>query len=360
VILFRYAALRTLLAFLAALAGVVAIFLAVDFVDNAAAFSGPGWIPAVLELYLNKTAVVVRQVAPAAMILGAGIAVSTFRKTREYTAMRAVGLGPWRLAAPVVAVTLASGVLLLVEHDVWGVEAADRAEEIQATRFARGGARRRFEAARAPKHWFRGRDGRRIYHLRGNLPEGGFEHATVYEVTPEFRLVRRIDAARMRPDGGEWLLEEVEDRVFLESGELRLERAASRRYAFPEPPEAFAVVAGRPSQMRWETLLRQIGVRRRLGLPVEEFQLERYNRLAYPFAGVPGALLALALALRPNRKGHVSAALVESVGVSLLFWGTQGVSWALGLSGRVPPWVAAWAPNVIFLLVGIAAVRRTR
>jgi lipopolysaccharide export system permease protein len=112
--------------------------------------------------------------------------------------------------------------------------------------------------------------------------------------------------------------------------------------------------------MRWETLLRQIGVRRRLGLPVEEFQLERYNRLAYPFAGVPGALLALALALRPNRKGHVSAALVESVGVSLLFWGTQGVSWALGLSGRVPPWVAAWAPNVIFLLVGIAAVRRTR
>jgi lipopolysaccharide export system permease protein len=91
-----------------------------------------------------------------------------------------------------------------------------------------------------------------------------------------------------------------------------------------------------------------------------DFQLERYNRLAYPFAGVPGALVALALALRRNRRGHVSSALVEAVGVSMAFWAVQGVSFALGLSGRVPPWVAAWAPNVLFLAAGLVAVRRTR
>jgi lipopolysaccharide export system permease protein len=164
----------------------------------------------------------------------------------------------------------------------------------------------------------------------------------------------------MRPDGGAWLLDDVEDRSFLAGGEMRIERAAERRYAFDEPPEAFSVAPGRPSQMRWRTLLRQIDLRRRLGLPVVEFQLERYNRLAYPFAGVPGALVALALALRRNRRGHVSSALVESVGVSLAFWGVQGVSFALGLSGRFAPWVAAWAPNVLFLAVGLVAVRRTR
>jgi lipopolysaccharide export system permease protein len=110
--------------------------------------------------------------------------------------------------------------------------------------------------------------------------------------------------------------------------------------------------------MRFTTLVRQIGIRRRLGLPIVDFQLERYNRLAYPFAGVPGALVALALALRRNRKGHISSALVESVGVSMAVWAVQGVSFALGLSGRVPPWVAAWAPNVVFLAVGLVAVRR--
>jgi lipopolysaccharide export system permease protein len=358
VILFAYVARRTLAATLAALAGVVAIYLTVDFVDSSAGFGGHGWVPAVLELYANKSVGVVRLVAPAAMLLGAAISVSTFRKTREYTAMRALGLGPWRLAVPVLAVTFGLGVALVVLHDVVGVRAAERAEEIGALRFGRGGDRRRYLAAREPKRWFRGIDGRRIYNLRGGLPEGGFERVTVLEVDPSFRLARRIDARRMRPADGEWLLEDVEDRAFLPDGAMTVERAEARRYRFDEPPEAFSVLPGRPSQMRWTSLVRQIGVRRRLGLAVVEFQLERYNRLAYPFAGVPGALVALALALRRGRKGHVSSALVESVGVSMAFWATQGVSFALGLSGHVPPWVAAWAPNVVFLAAGLVAVRR--
>ncbi len=358
-ILFAYAARRTLGAVLAALVGVVAIYLAVDFVDNSAGFGGHGWVPAVLELYANKAAVVVRMIAPAAMILGAAVAVSTFRKTREYTAMRAMGLGPWRLAVPVLAVTFGLGVGLVILHDVVGVRAAERAEEIGALRFGRGGDKRRYLAAREPKRWFRGADGRRIYNLRGTHPEGGFARVTVLEVDPEFNLVRRIDAGRMRAAGSEWLLEEVEDRTFRPDGAIVLETAGARRYRFDEPPDAFSVVPGRPSQMRWNLLLRQIDLRRRLGLPVADFLLERYNRLAYPFAGLSGALVAVALALRRNRKGHVSSALVESVGVSMVFWGVQGVSWALALSGRVPPSIAAWAPNAIFLAGGLFAVRRT-
>lgn len=358
-ILFGYVARKTVAAILAALTGVVAIYLAVDFVDNSSGFGGPGWIPAVLELYANKAAVVMRMVAPAAMILGSAIAVSGLRRTREYTALRAMGLGPWRLAVPVLAVTLALGVGLVLLHDVIGVRAEERAEEIGSLRFGRGGDARRYREAREPKHWFRGADGRRIYNLRGHLPEGGFERVTVLEVDRAFHLVRRIDAGRMRPVGEEWLLEDVEDRSFLPDGNATLERAKARRYRFEEPPEAFSIVPGQPSQMRWGTLLGQIGIRRRLGLPVNEFLLERYNRLAYPFAGVSGALVAVALALRRNRKGHVSSALVESVGVSLFFWAVQGVSWALGLSGRVPPALAAWAPNALFLALGLWSVRRT-
>jgi lipopolysaccharide export system permease protein len=343
---------------LGALAGVVALYLAVDFVDNSASWSGPGWVPSAIELYANKAAVVARMVAPAAILLGAAIAVSGFRATREWTAMRAVGLGPWRLAVPVLAVTFGAGVVLVVLHDTVGVQAAQRAEELGALRFGRGGDKRRFLAAREPKRWFRGADGRRIYYLRGRLPGGGFENVTILEVDGAFRLVRRIDAERMRPSGEEWILDDVEDRAFAEDGAMTVGRARERRYRFEEPPDAFSVVTGRPGELRWRTLVQQIDLRRRLGLPTVELELERDNRIAYPFAAVPGALLALALALRRNRKGHVSAALGEAVGVSLLFWAAQGVSWALALSGHVQPAVAAWAPNLLFLAAGLVAVRR--
>jgi lipopolysaccharide export system permease protein len=356
-ILFRHLAARTLLAFLGALAGVLVIFLAVDFVDYAPQFTGQGWILAALELYANKTALVARQVAPAAMIVGAALAVSGLRQTREWTAMRALGLGPWRVAVPVVAVALLAGLTLVAVHEQVGVHAAERVDEIRA-RLGRASERRRIEAARAPKRWFRGAGGRRIYHLRGALEGGGFERVTILEVTPEFRLARRIDAERMRPDGAGWILEEAVERTFAPDGTLRLDRAEVRRIVLDEPPEAFSVAPGRPRQMAFGTLVHQIGVRRRAGLPTSEFEMERYDRLAYPFAGVPGALLAVALALRRARRGHVSAALLESVGVTLLFWGAQGVSAALGLSGSVPAWVSAWTPNLVFLVAGLVAVRR--
>jgi lipopolysaccharide export system permease protein len=360
VILFRYVAARSLLATLAALAGVVAIYLAVDFVDNASAFTGPGWAWGVLELYANKSAVVAYQTAPAAVILGAAIAASGLRQTREWTALRSVGLGPWRLAAPMLAVALAFGVGMAVLNDVVGVRAAERAEELQATRFQRGGSARRWAATRQPKRWFRSPDGRRIYHLRGALPGGGFEGATVLEVTPGFALARRIDAAAMRPAERGWVLSDVEDRTFLPDGGVRLERAAERRYDFAEPPGAFALVPGRPSQLRLGVLTSQIGIRRELGQRVADFELERHGRGAAALIGLPAVLVALALALRPGRRGHVAAALLEAVGVSLALWSAQGVALAMGLSGRLPPGAAAWAPFLLFSTVGLLALRRVR
>lgn len=359
-ILARYVALKALLATLAAQAGVLAIYLAVDFVDNASAFSGPGWIPVALELYANKAAVVAYQTGPSALLLGAAIAVSGLRQTREWTALRSVGLGPWRLALPVGAVALLLGGGMALLNDVVGVRAAERAEEIQATRFVRGGAGRRWAATRQPKRWFRSADGRRVYHLRGTLPGGGFEGATVVELTPEFALARRIDAGAMRPADHGWLLTDVEDRSFLPDGSVRFERAAERRYEFAEPPEAFALVPGRPSQMRYGVLTGQIRLRRELGQRVADFELERYGRGAAAFIGLPAALLALALALRPNRRGHVATALLEAVGVSLGIWAVQGVALAMGLSGRLPAAAAAWAPFLVVSAVALGALRRVR
>jgi lipopolysaccharide export system permease protein len=359
VILFRYVALKALGAFLAALAGVVFVFLVVDFVDNAHTINGKDWLLPALELYANKAAVVMVQTAPAAMLLGASVAVSGLRQTREWTALRSVGLGPWRVALPVVAAALLAGLAMAGLQDLWGVQAAQRAEEISATRFQRGASNRRWLAWREPKRWFRGADGRRIYHLRGTLPGGGFERVTVLEVTSAFRLSRRLDAVRMTPgEGGAWRLEEVEERTFDADGTSHLTRNDVRQVFFDEPPGSFDLAPGRPSQLRYAVLTRQIALRRKLGQASAEFELERANRLAYPLAAVPGVLLATALALRRSRRGHVSSALLEAVGISMALWAAQGVCWALGRSGRLPPDAAAWLPDLAFLAVGVLSVRR--
>ena len=422
-ILTRYVALKSVLAFLAALAAVVGIFLAIDYVDNAHVIKGPDALWGGLELYAYKAAVVTIQTAPAALLLGAAIAASGLRQTREWTAFRSVGLGPWRLALPMAAATLVLVAGLVVLQDLVGVQAAERAEEISATKFVRGGAGRRWRALREPKRWFRGADGRRIYNLRGLADDGGFKSVSVLELTPDFRLARRIDAIGMHPasggagrryqawrepkrwfrgadgrriynlrgtdegggfqavtvlelgadfrlarridargmhpgPGGAWTLVDVEDRTFDAGGAATLTRFDAHDYRFDEPPGSFDLAPGRPSQLRFGVLTRQIALRERLGQPTAEFRLERANRLAYPLVSLGGVLLVVALALRRERRGHLSAALLEALGVTMLIWALQGVAWALGLSGQVSPMVAAWAPDLLVFGAGALALRR--
>jgi lipopolysaccharide export system permease protein len=360
VILHRYLAGKTLLASLAAFVGVLSIFLAVDLVDNAGLMSGPGWVLAVMELYANKAAVVARQISPAALLLGTAIAVSGLRQTREWTALRSVGLGPWRVAIPVVSAVALACTGLVIFHELVGVKAAERAEEIRATRFSKGTAYRRWLVTQQPKRWFRGADGRRVYYLRGTLPGGGFERVTVLLLDAEFGLEGRIDAGRMEPaSGGAWRLADVEVRRFTAEGASEYERYPSREYRFDEPPGSFDLRPGRPSQMSIPVLTEQIALRQRLGQPVADFALERAGRVAYPFLAVSGALLGVALALRRNRKGHIASAVLEAVLLSLALWAAQGIGLGLGLSGRLPPVVAAWFPNAIFLVAGAIAVRRS-
>ncbi|HEX7488766.1 MAG TPA: LptF/LptG family permease [Anaeromyxobacteraceae bacterium] len=355
--LFLHLARRALLAFAASLAAVVILFLVVDFAENARVFGGAGWVRAVLALYAYKSAVVAYQTAPAAMLLAAGITASALRRTREYTAMRALGLGPWRVAVPVLAVAALVALGLGWMGDAVVVNASARADEIMATRFHRGGT---FSRSRAPKRWFRGRDGRRIYHLRGGGEGGSFERVTVLEVTPQFRLRRRIDAARMAPGAaaGEWVLTDVAERTFAGDGAVETVTAPTRTYRFDEDPGAFAVRPGRPGDMRRSVLREQAALRRRLGLPAEDFAFEWHHRLAYPLAGLPAGLVALGLALRRERKGHLTAALMEAVAVSLVFWAVQGICFSLGSSGRLPPAAAAWLPDALFLAAGAYATRR--
>ncbi len=356
--LFLLLARRALVAFLGALAAVVILFLAVEFAEGAGSFQGEGAARAAALVFLYRAAAVAWQTAPAAMLLSASLTATGIRKTREYDAMRALGLGPWRVAAPVLAVAALVAVGMVVFDDTVAAGAAAKADEIKASRGLGTGDWTRWQQRKA---WFRGRDGRRIYELRAAGPAGSFERVTILDVGPGFRLARRIDAARMSPGpAGEWILDGVEERRFDADGSMALERVDRRTYRFDEDPEAFAVRPGWPAQMTRTVLAQQVAVRGRLGLPTAEYELEWQRKLAYPAAAIPASLLALALALRRARKGFVTASLVESVGVSLVFYGMQGLSWSLARSGQVPSVVAAWMPDVLLAMAGLWALRRWR
>jgi len=343
----RLLSLKFLQIFAATLGGVVLLYLTVDFADRAGSFWGSAWGKAALELYWNKAAVVAYQLAPAALIIAAALLATVLARRGELTALFALGVRPWRLAAPVAAVTAVLGVLLFLLGERVVVRADARAEEIQVKRFNRWGDWATYHAGAS---WLRGENGR-IYHL-GAQRDGGWEPATVLEIAPPFRLARRIDARRLEPAGpGRWrFLDAVETRYALSAepggivGEIRAQVLEER---FPETAAALELRSGRPRQLSWKQLREQAERRAHLGQPVREWELALWERAAHPVTVLPAALAGLGLILwraRRRRRLPLAGAVALGIGLSMALWAVSVIVHAASLSGGLPTWSAGLLP----------------
>ena len=81
-------------------------------------------------------------------------------------------------------------------------------------------------------------------------------------------------------------------------------------------------------------------------------KLEFQSRLALPFSCFVFTLLAIPLGIQ-NRRSGKAAGFSLSIGVLLLYYVALSAFGALGEKALLPPIMACWAPNLIFLLLAV-------
>jgi len=70
-------------------------------------------------------------------------------------------------------------------------------------------------------------------------------------------------------------------------------------------------------------------------------------------------LMAIPFGAQSGRR-NLFFGVAGSIFICFGFFILQQVSLAFGMSGRVPGWVAAWLPNIIFAVTGIILTLRVR
>lgn len=334
--------------FVLVLAGVSLVYGLIDFADRSSAYTGPGWPLWVARLYADRLLKVATLLSPVACLIAGGLTISGLRRRSEWVALLAAGLSPWRLVAPLFASALAIGVLTSLFDDRVAVSAALSAERISAEHFHLWGS---YATYFEPKRWVR--IGDTIVHLGHPLVGGGSQEVALFEVTPQLSLRQRIDAETMRPEGnGRFLLDHVAVRQF-DNLQQTLRQQTSMELELPGATSLFALAPGKPEMLPRAELIRQIAVRRTLGLPSEEQSYEAAARLVAAFAGCAGLLLAAGLALRPRRQGHLNASLVEGIAITGALWALMAIGKSLSVSGRLTPWLSASLPIATIAALGL-------
>jgi lipopolysaccharide export system permease protein len=80
-------------------------------------------------------------------------------------------------------------------------------------------------------------------------------------------------------------------------------------------------------------------------------QSELHSRFAFPFASLVFAVVAVPLGMQ-NRRSGKSAGFATSMGILLAYYVVQSLLRTLAEKGSLPPLLALWLPNMIFLAIG--------
>jgi lipopolysaccharide export system permease protein len=325
----------------------VVIYLIADFFDRFDSFlRHDASASAILRYFLLKIPMVVTQVTPVAVLAGGLVGLGLLARQQEFVALRACGVSIWQIITPLIALAALISVTVFAWNETVVPASARRWHLIENTEIKKRPMATVFMGREV---WYHGRAG--FYNIdRVSAGRQMLYGLSIYQVGPDFRPVRMIEADAATWDGSGWTLVGARTRLLRGGGEEV--PGAPPGFVLPETLEEFRVVSVEPEELSYGMLRRQIKQLRRRGVDTSENLVDLHLKLALPAASLMMMLLAVPLAASGSRVTSLAASIALGFVVGFSYFVLVAFTRALGQSGALPPAVAAWTANVLFALVG--------
>jgi lipopolysaccharide export system permease protein len=354
-LLTRYLVREFLRIFSLCLSGGVALYLVIDLFDRINIFIRYGaeikWVALFL---LYKVPLMVYQIAPATMLVAVLLTLGLMTRHNEMLALRTSGIPVIRIAAPFVGISFVVSLCAFLLNELVVSPAYQRSEDIR--RFVIEG-QVPFSLKVRDRIWYRGEEG--FYQIASFLPaRKEMQGVTWFAVSRPFQLSRRIDAARATWEGDGWVFHDVVERTFREGELIEVARAEERRIDLAETPEDFEVIRTETDEMPLTKLRHYIRKIESEGYDATPYLVDLQVKISFPVLNIITAFLGIPFALRLPRVGGLAAAAGMSLVLGFTFWILFSVTVSVGQTGLLPPFVAAWAANVLYAALGIYLLLR--
>ncbi|HET7698475.1 MAG TPA: LptF/LptG family permease [Vicinamibacterales bacterium] len=340
-ILDRYVAgiyVRAVALSFAALLGLFYIGTFIDKTDKL--FKGQATPGMVVQLLGYMTPQFVYFVIPLAALLGVLVTFGLLSRSSELAVMKACGISLYRIAAPLLVLSLAwSAVLYGLEQRVMA-QANEKAEALDSR------IRGRQPRTSNPllRQWVVGRDGA-IYHYTYFDPQRrSLQNLEVYRPARDaWRLDSQLFARSATFKGDTWLATTGWQQDF--TGQTAWTAFAERPLPL-EPPDYFETLQPIAEMMTVPQLKRYIDELSASGFNVVPLTIDLQKKLAFPFVTVVMTLLAIPFGMTAGKRGTLYGIGIGIV-LALVYWILGGAFAAVGKAGILGPIMAGWAPNIL-------------
>lgn len=285
-------------------------------------------------------------ILPLTILASLIVTISLFYRRGEITGIKAGGISLFRFSIPLLIFSLlVSAFSFALQEKVLPVSNR-KAEEIKS--YIKG--RKSMTHYRVTRRWIY-TDGKIFHYLHFDEKSNTFYDLT-YIITGEgFSLKKIVHARQALWRRGKWILKGVWFRDF-EKTRGEFQQADILNFDIGESPSFFVREFKPLDEMNISELKRYIEEMERDGFDTRKLRVELETKGAFPLAAFIMAFLAIPLGLIFGSRG-ATIGIGISLSLAGVYWTLLGVFKSLGVAFILPPFLAAWSPNIIFFLVGL-------
>ena len=340
---------------LAVLFALVLVLMMLDLLGEAGKITAiPGNGDAALWHYVAlRVPVLASRFLPFAVLLGTLIAFVGLNQNSEVVAMKSAGLSAHQILAPLVVASIAIAAALFAFNE--GVV-------VNSNRVVTAWSNNDYKpippvSGVLGNVWLlQGDDLVRAGIVTGRGSGMVLHQVSIYDRTGGvLQRVTNADRATPRP-GGDWLLQNVQ---VYDANMNVVRRSAQANALAGVTPVQFTIAKVDPTELDYWTLKARIAELEAAGRPTDEARAGLAHKLSSPLSTLLMPLLAAVAAFGLARSGQVMIRAVIGMALGFAYFIADNFSLAMGNAGAYPPMVAAWAPFLLFLLIGEAVLVRT-
>lgn len=350
-----YMAKMFLLRIIAVLAMLVLILQALDLLGRSGdVLAYPGNGEAQLWTYVSLRAPqIIQQFLPFSVLLATIVTLATLNQNSEVVSMKAAGLSAHQVLAPLLLTSLVVALITFAFND-----------RIVARSTATLTAWQDAEYGPIPKDrmtksnvWVRdGNDIIQAGQVSGRGQETKLADISIYRRSDNGALNQIIHADEASYTGSAWRLVNASSFEILTGKESELGTIEGSSQV---TPDQFTLSKVDASGMSFLQLKSAIGDLKSAGRPTASLEASLWHKLSAPLSSMLMPLLGAVAAFGLARSGQLFLRAVIGMALGFAYFVADNFSLAMGNLGVYPPLLAAWAPFMLFFMVGETVLIRT-
>lgn len=361
-ILFRYLLREYAKIFAMCFAGLMTVYLVVDFFEKLRRFLRyDAEAIDIAVFFALRTPGISFQIAPLAVLMATLLTLGMLTRNHEITAMRSSGISLFRVASPFLFFAVLVGLVLLAFSATVIPMSNARAEFVKTVNIEK---KPPSMSLKAPQPWVR--IGTRTLMNFELVEPGGavLRGLRLYQLSQGFQLTEITEAKEARYASGGWILHSGSHRKILPDGTVRTTEFESKPLELSQIPEDFSTwLSVESDTMTFRDLRSYIERLSKDGYSFARFLTDYYGRVAFPFVTIIMVIVGIALSLRRSGTrsgGSIAIGIGQALAIGFFYWSTHSIAIALGRSGLLAPMIAGWISNLVFLSFGLYLLLKVR